>query len=199
MHPNSQCHPSMKISKISRCNLGRWCFKEWPPRSSLRTGPCVARFASGLWPPFGPRNGSPWNWGKVPSSREAIYLSLSSVFWTHETCQVLWQLSFARGNLPYCVPVQEESGGLLLYIQVFCKCASGNRSPEISSCGTASWISFSSASVSFTSRAPMFSSKFFALVVPGMGTTSCPWCWSQARATWPAVACFLAPIATRRS
>ena len=51
-----------------------------------------------------------------------------------------------------------------------------------------------SSGVSFKDRAPMFWLKFSILVVPGMGHTSFPWWWTQARASCDEVQPFLAAM-----
>jgi glycerol kinase len=56
-----------------------------------------------------------------------------------------------------------------------------------------------SSGESLTDSAPIFWLKFSILVVPGMGHTSAPWWWTQARASWDGVHPFFVAIALIRS
>lgn len=51
-----------------------------------------------------------------------------------------------------------------------------------------------SAIESLTDKAPMFSSKFSNLEVPGMGLMSSPWCRTHANASWDGVHPFFCAI-----
>ena len=65
--------------------------------------------------------------------------------------------------------------------------------------GKAFESSSSSSLESWTPKEAMFESRLAILVVPGIGTTSAPWCCTHARASWFIVHRFLSAICFTRS
>lgn len=111
--------------------------------------------------------------------------------WTTSTTQIYLKLTRLNESVvgemcPNAFRSKKRAGVAIVHPRIFQMCL-GEPLAETSSCGMASWISFNSTLVSLTFRVVMFSSKFFTLVVPGMGTTSGPWYWTHARVTWLAV------------
>ena len=74
-----------------------------------------------------------------------------------------------------------------------------NLSPLMATAEAMDSSSAISSGVSVSDKAPMFWSRFPILVVPGMGHTSSPWWWTQARASCDVVHPFLVAISLTRS
>lgn len=95
------------------------------------------------------------------------------------------------------VGFHEDSGGVSEFFQVLK--SFWYRPPLTASAVAKDSSSAISSGVSFTDRAPIFWLKFSILVVPGMGHTSFPWWWTQARANWDGVHPFLVARSLTRS